>query len=343
VEDNEAHAEIVRRAFEGLQALFQLRVAASLKEARALLTTEPFDLIISDWNLPDGQGIEFLPAHSESLQCAVLLMTSQGTEQMAVRAMKSGSADYVVKSEITLGEMPQLAERALREWDHRVAQSRAEVAIRESLHEKEAMLREIHHRVKNNLQIISSLLQLQANEIDDPRILEVFEASKARVRSMSLVHEMLYQSESLARIDLATYFSGLAKSLLDSCCKSSLRPRLEVRVSAGAVSIDTAIPLGLIANELITNSLKYAFPDGRAGTVQVTCEILPDGDRLFSINDDGVGLLPGAVFENCSSLGLKLVGMFTRKLRGQGTWRREGGGLGYSLRFREQSPRRSEA
>jgi two-component sensor histidine kinase len=335
VEHDEAHVEIVKRAFVELGSAFQLRLASSLKEARTLLASIPFDLIISDWNLPDGQGIELLPDRSDGLRYAVLLMTSHGTEKMAVRALKAGSVDYVVKSETTLGRMPYLAERALREWDQRVARRRAEETTRAALHEKDVLLREIHHRVKNNLQIISSLLQLQANDIDDARLLAVFEASQIRVRSMALIHEMLYQSDSLARIDLETYLRRLSQILIATFCKAPTKPRLELRVSGGAVSIDTAIPLGLIANELISNALKYAFTDGRAGTVQVVCETLPDGERLLTIRDDGIGLPAGVEVENGTSLGLKLVEMFARKLRGKSTWLKKGGGLGYTLRFRD--------
>lgn len=335
VEDEPAHAEIVRRTFEGLERSYRLTVASCLREARDYLAIDYYDLVVSDWNLPDGQGIDLVPDSNAPVFYAVLLMTSHGTEQMAVRALKAGSVDYIVKSEQTLADMPYLAERALREWDNRVARWRAEATIRESLREKEALLKEIHHRVKNNLQIISSLLQLQANEMTDDRLLTVFEASQTRIRSIALIHEMLYQSESLAQVELEPYLQSLAQMLLTTFCGGRSRPNVELNVSGCVVRVDTAIPLGLIANELITNALKYAFPDRRAGTVKVQCDRLPDGHSRLTIRDDGVGLPPDFDLETNASMGLKLVGMFTRKLRGQGTWHRNGVGLGYSLQFQE--------
>lgn len=333
VEDNDAHAEIAQRAFKRCAGRFQLHVSCSLSEARALLAANTYDLVICDWNLPDGHGIEMLPPDSEDHSHAVLLMTSHGSEEMAVRALKAGSVDYIVKTPETLSDLPHLAERALCEWDNRVARRGADEAIRASLREKEALLQEIHHRVKNNLQIVSSLLQLQANEIADPRLHQVVEASQTRIRAMAMIHEMLYQSDSLARINLGGYLRGLSQMLLSTYARDTFRPRFELDVSGDSVNVETAIPLGLIANELIVNALKHAFPHNRPGLVRVECGSQPDGQWRFSVDDDGIGFPARLKIEESTSLGLKLISMFARKLRGTVTWRRTGVGSGFQLVF----------
>jgi two-component sensor histidine kinase len=197
-------------------------------------------------------------------------------------------------------------------------------------------LQEIHHRVKNNLQVISSLLQLQVNNIKDPQTVAIFQESQLRIRSMALIHEKLYQSDSLARIDLAEYLRDLVQLLLSTYAQDRSRVRLELDLSPTFVSIDAAIPLGLIANELITNSLKYAFPRGRSGMIRLEMKPLPEDEFLFSAVDDGVGLPDGLAIGEAASLGLRLVRMLTGQLDGQGTWEKAAVGTSFSLRFRDK-------
>ena len=213
---------------------------------------------------------------------------------------------------------------------------RAEERTRTALKEKEALLQEIHHRVKNNLQVISSLLQLQLNNIKDPRTLAIFQESQLRIRSMALIHEKLYQSDSLARIDLAEYLRDLVQLLLSTYAQDRSRVRLELDLSPTFVSIDAAIPLGLIANELITNSLKYAFPRDQSGMIRLELKPLPEDEFLFRVVDDGVGLPDGLAIGEAASLGLRLVRMLTGQLDGQGTWEKAVVGTSFSLRFRDK-------
>ena len=138
--------------------------------------------------------------------------------------------------------------------------------LKASLREKESLLKEIHHRVKNNLQVISSLLKLQAASIRDRSALEMFHESQNRIRSMALIHEKLYQSPDLSRVEFASYVRELLSLLLRSY---AARPQIELdtAIENAALSIELAVPLGLILNELISNCLKYAFPGGRAGRI----------------------------------------------------------------------------
>ncbi|MFH0966523.1 MAG: PAS domain S-box protein [Methanobacteriota archaeon] len=192
-------------------------------------------------------------------------------------------------------------------------QKAMEESISASLHEKELLLREIHHRVKNNLQIIISLLNLQIRRLDQPEIIEALRDSQNRVKSMALVHEHLYRGGDISRIDLDNYISSLAAILFQNYEREGKRIRFENRCHHIQVDINLAIPLGLITNELITNSLKYAFTGKEEGTLSITATESPDTITLITA-DDGVGI--GDV--DCSApatLGFRLVHDLTRQLK----------------------------
>jgi PAS domain S-box-containing protein len=182
---------------------------------------------------------------------------------------------------------------------------RAERVVTDSLKEKVTLLKEIHHRVKNNLQVISSLLSLQASELPGPEAREAFENSIRRVRSMALVHERLYRSGDLSQIDFAQYLSAVALDLAHSL----RRPGVGVNVDAQEImlSLDLAVPCGLIANELITNALKHAFPGGQKGAVVASITRRRDGLVEMSIVDNGVGLAPGTDVNAMPSMGFTTV------------------------------------
>ncbi len=199
----------------------------------------------------------------------------------------------------------------------------AEEKIKASLREKEVLLKEIHHRVKNNLQVISSLLKLQSKYIKDKRVIELFNESQQRVKSMALIHEELYKSADLARIKFASYVQSIADHLVRSYGAKSNTIDLKIDIDELQLDVDRAVPCGLIINELVTNSLKYAFPpEWRAGTGHRPCEISidmhasDDGHLLLKISDNGVGLPEGLDFRHSESLGLQLVTTLTEQLRG---------------------------
>jgi PAS domain S-box-containing protein len=186
------------------------------------------------------------------------------------------------------------------------AQRRAEELIQASLREKEALLREIHHRVKNNLQVTSSLLRLQAGMIGDERVQEMFAETQNRIRSMALVHEKLYQSTNLAQIDFAGYTRALAELLLRSFAVDPSQIALEVSGVPIELTIEVAVPCGLIINEALSNALKHAFPHGRRGTVVVRLE-RDTHTAAITVADDGVGLPSTLDIATVESLGLKLM------------------------------------
>jgi PAS domain S-box-containing protein len=194
---------------------------------------------------------------------------------------------------------------------------RAEDAIRESLHEKETLLKEIHHRVKNNMQLISSLLQLQSGYIRDPVALTAFREGQSRIRSMALIHEKLYQSASLARIDFSEYVRSLVSILMRTYNTRPDAVAVELRIDSISLNLDTAIPFGLILNELISNSLKHAFPDERRGVILVKLGRRTDGGFELLVKDNGVGVPDGFDWTQSKTLGSRLIHILTNQLEGE--------------------------
>lgn len=192
----------------------------------------------------------------------------------------------------------------------------AEGQLKALLSEKEILLKEIHHRVKNNLQVISSLLDLQVDSIDNPQALHVFKESQQRIRSMALIHEQLYQSGNLGRIDMAEYIQQLAASSFGSYSVAAAGIALQLTVEEVFLNLDTAIPCGLIRNELLSNSLKHAFPTGRTGEIAMTLQANPEGRYVLMVRDTGVGLPKDVDFHRPQSLGLQLISMLTDQLDG---------------------------
>ena len=205
--------------------------------------------------------------------------------------------------------------------------------IMSSLEEKEVMLKEIHHRVKNNMQVISSLLKLQSSHITDEKSLSLFKNSQNRVKSMALVHEKLYNSKDLAKIDFYDYVKKLTTHLMISYGVNTNLIKIIIDVKNVYFNINTAIPCGLIINEIISNSLKYAFPDGRKGKISLLIKKNKTENYIAIISDDGIGFPKDIDFKNTDSMGLQLVNSLTDQLHG--TIEMENNkGTTYKIRFK---------
>jgi len=344
IEDERAHAELVTRAFERWNPRHEVRIAHGLAEADALLAAAPADLVLADWKVPDGSGIDFA-REGRSLGAPVVIMTSFGNEARAVEAMKAGALDYVVKSDSTFADLPHIVERSLREWDRMEAIRRAEEALRESEHrartileaslrEKEVLLGEIHHRVKNNMQLIESLLMLQLRKLGTGEARRPFHDAMNRVHAMARTHEALCDSGDLERIDLGELARSLAGDILQA---EDLVTgiRLDYRLEPVVVGADRAIPCGVIVNELVSNALRHAYPEGRGpGTVRV--EVRPEGEAraALSVSDDGVGLAEASERAGGEGIGLPLVETLAAQIKGTlETEARKGKGTKVTVRF----------
>ncbi|MEW6011374.1 MAG: sensor histidine kinase [Euryarchaeota archaeon] len=196
------------------------------------------------------------------------------------------------------------------------------IQLEKALEEKEMLLKEIHHRVKNNLMVISSLLSLQSRYIKDKKALAVFKESQNRAKSMALIHEKLYRSTDLKRIDFGEYIRTFSAELYHSIVGDPRQVKLELNVEHVMLDINTSIPLGLIVNELITNSMKYAFPPGTEGKIKI--DFYPQDDYfILNVSDDGIGIPEEVDIENTKSLGLQLVNSLTEQINGQLTVNRK--------------------
>jgi PAS domain S-box-containing protein len=213
---------------------------------------------------------------------------------------------------------------------------KAEKQLKASLHEKDVMLKEIHHRVKNNLQIVTSLLRLQANYIEDKTVLDIFRESQNRIRSMLLIHEKLYRSEDLARTDFAKYIHDLAHDLFHCYGINPSLVSLQIRICNVLLGLDTAIPCGLIVNELVSNAFKYAFPNERKGKIYIRLSVGKQNNFVLRITDDGIGIPPDIDFRNTSSLGLSLVCTLVDQLQGTIDLNRTAGGTDFKITFTDQ-------
>jgi two-component sensor histidine kinase len=191
----------------------------------------------------------------------------------------------------------------------------AEDKIRQTLKEKETLLKEIHHRVKNNMSVISGLLYLMSDRIEDETMKGLFEESRQWIKSMALVHEKIYRTENLARIDFSDYIHSLVHDLLSSYHAKGREISTKINVRDIVLDINTAIPCGQIINELITNAMKYAFPEKTGGEIGIS---FTKTDHVYTliVKDNGIGLPVGFDHTKTNTLGLQLVDALTRQLRG---------------------------
>ncbi len=216
----------------------------------------------------------------------------------------------------------------------------AENALKASLKEKEMLLREIHHRVKNNLQLISSLLNLQLRQVKrkDETFEEIFEKIQGRIMAMALVHGALYGSENLESIDVSRYVQSIVAGLQASSSRSIKELGIKTDVKNISLDINAALACGLIVNELVTNSLKHAFPDGREGEIVVTLGPIGEKEFQLTVRDNGIGMPQHIDLERPESLGLDLVASLAKQLDGTVEFA-TGNGTEFHVRFHEPRKR----
>lgn len=180
---------------------------------------------------------------------------------------------------------------------------------------EEMHLKEVHHRIKNNLQVIASLLNLQSRNFEDETIKSAFRDSQNRVRSMSLAHEKLYRSPDLASIEVSDYIKNLTDNIFQTYSTGNNRIKLDIQADKEYLQIDKIVPVGLILNELITNSFKYAFPENEEGIISIKF-VIKGSEYILEVKDDGIGMPDNFDIDSSSSLGLKVVNMLVQQLEG---------------------------
>lgn len=204
---------------------------------------------------------------------------------------------------------------------------RVQQRLEEALREKTVLLNEVHHRVKNNLQVITSLLKLQADHAGDPGLCAMLAESCGRIKAMALTHQLLYERKDFSRLDLGDYLDRLVQSIRATYRATGGRVALRLALPPHVVHLDLerTIPCGLLVNELVTNSFKHAFPGECRGEIVIELGETQSGDIRFGVADDGIGLPPGVALDSLTSLGLQLVPLFVEQLHGTLHIEREGG------------------
>lgn len=328
VDDEKTVRIVLRRAMEKQG----YRVAEAANGEQCLEFCQQFKpaLVLLDAIMPQMDGFTCCNQLTTILSddCpAVLIITTLNDQASVDRAFEVGATDYATKPIDwpvllmrvqrliqTRWAMTQLRQRSTElmtanaalqtEITHRM---QAEKQLKLSLQGKEVLLKEIHHRVKSNLQVIGSLLRLQSRYTKDQQVLSMFRESQNRIKAMALVHEKLYQSQDLVRINFPEYISSLVASLLRSYGMNSANVNSQIDIDDISLEVDTAISCGLIINELVANSLKHAFPESREGEIRICLQAASDQEFVLSVSDNGVGFPKDLDFQDTESLGLQLV------------------------------------
>ena len=194
-----------------------------------------------------------------------------------------------------------------------------EARIDAALAEKDILLREVHHRVKNNLQVVNSLLDLQIDRVTDEAVLNMLRESQNRIKSMALIHQTLYQQQDFVQVDFGNFLDTLAPMLVSSYGMDAQHISLVIDAFDMQLSIHTAIPCGLVVNELISNALKHAFPKGRQGEIRIKMARDTEKFAILTVTDDGIGISDEIDLTQCATLGLQLVNLLTDQLGGEMT------------------------
>lgn len=327
LEDVQYDAELIEYELrhEGIN-FSSSRVETEEEFIRDLENFKP-DIILVDHSLPTFDGISALEINKKiSPEIPLIFVSGKIGDEFAVDMLKKGATDYVFKNNLT--KLVPAIKRALTERDELNELKLSKIQLQKALEEKEMLLKEIHHRVKNNLMIISSLLELQSHYIKDKTDLDFFKESKNRADSMALIHERLYQSKDLKKIDFDNYIRTLTGDLFNAYVTDSDEITLIVNVEDIMLDINAAIPLGLIITELFTNSLKYAFPSSLENPLAIHENYGKEDNLIYIdfrkkedeftliIKDNGIGFPKGLDYNNTDSLGLELVSSLTKQING---------------------------
>lgn len=341
VEDSLSDAAFTERALTKAGYTVSSERVVNAREMRAALGKNCWDLIIADYRLPEFDAPSALMLlHESGFDIPFIVVSGAMGEDLAVAMMRAGAQDYLLKDD--LARLAPAVEREIRDAHTRRQREQAEAALSESeqrfslqraalerqtalLQQRETMLREIHHRVKNNMQVMSSLLNLQSRVASNPEISRMLQENQNRIQSMALLHEILYQSEDLAVVDFSKYVRRMVEHLFRSYGVDNRQISLRAELDAVALELDDALPCGLLISEVVSNSLKHGFPEGRRGEVRISLRPQPVGSVSLVLSDSGVGLPPGLDWTTSRSLGLRLVRALGLQLRASLEIRSQGG------------------
>jgi two-component sensor histidine kinase len=318
VEDNPADVRLLCEMFSNERPdTYAITHFPRLGQALNFLARDAVDIVLLDLGLPNEGGVDTVRrVRKLAPQVPLIVLTCRDDDAMVAEAMLEGAQDYLVKGQIEQRALPRALRHAIERFSMLTKAAHTNIELEQRVLEKDILLSEIHHRVKNSLQVVSSLLSLESARIQDPSINEVLQSTQNRIRSMALIHQTLYQSRDFARVDFNAFLLSFVPTLIQSYSVQPDQVSLTIHVAEVRLPIDAAIPCGLIVNELISNALKHAFPDGRKGTICISFTQDDDNHATLSVADDGIGIPEGFSFERSDTLGVQLVYLLAGQIAG---------------------------
>ena len=318
VEDNPGDVRLLQEMFSGERpGSYELIHMPRLGMALNRLARGGVDIALLDLGLPDGDGLEIVrKVRAIAPQVPLVVLTGRDDDKVIAEAMLEGAQDYLVKGQVEQRALPRALRHAVERFSLHNKAALTNIELERRVQEKDILLGEIHHRVKNSLQVVSSLLSLEGARIQDATVIEMLQTTQNRIRSMALIHQTLYQSKDFARVDFHAFLMSFVPTLIQSY---SIHPEwvaLDFQVAEVHLPIEEAIPCGLIVNELVSNALKHGFPDGRKGKIEVDFRHDGKAYATLQVSDDGKGIPEEVDFERTDTLGVQLVYLLAEQLRG---------------------------
>ncbi|SFZ82450.1 Two-component sensor histidine kinase, contains HisKA and HATPase domains [Devosia enhydra] len=290
VDDDDALVRLVQRRLGRVG--FEVVHAPHAEAALGRLEQGGIDIIALDHYLPGGIGLDLIAELGQREGAPpIVYVTGSAETAIAVSALKAGAVDFVPKTVsedftvLLIAALEQAAQKARFEAE-RIA---AEAAVRAARDRAEMLLREVNHRVANSLALVSSLVSLQAKAVQDQAARDALEETQARIYAVSLVHRRLYASDDVSGVSLDEYVEGLLEHLVTSVAEGDRQVKLSTELEGARVATDKAVSLGVVVTELVTNAIKYAFPDGRCGEILVRFRTVGEGQGELAVIDNGIG------------------------------------------------------
>lgn len=322
VDDNETIRQLYRRILE--KHVNFLYIAENGSHGLELYLKHKPDLVITDMVMPVMNGLEMVKEIKKiAPEAKFVVMSAYSEKDSFIESIHLGIDGYLMKpveAKKLLSLIDEFAGITLMKWELEAKEKKrqeAEEYLKKSLAEKDVLLREVHHRVKNNMQIISSILSMQSRSIDEPRLKEVLQESQNRIHSMALIHENLYNNKSLANIMFSTYIKSLTGNIARTYSSQQANIQFDYQIEIAYLSMDIAIPCGLIINELISNSFKYAFVNLPGGVISIHFKRLKDDEYVLTVADNGVGIPAEVNIFKTKSLGMKILHKLVQQIDGE--------------------------
>lgn len=298
--------------------------AKTLAEGSREAGLNRFDIVLLDLSLPDSSGIATVQAMRAALpEAPIVVLTGQDDNELADAALQAGAQDYLVKGQFENDALKRAVRHAILRNNLEAERKKAEEKIKDLLAEKELLLKEVHHRIKNNMNTIVSLLVLQATRLKNPEAVAALKDSQSRVLSMMVLYDKLYRSHSFMEVSFKEYLINLIEEIAANF-ENRDRVKVEMQIEDFIINTKVLSTLGIIVNELITNAMKYAFSGRDKGLLTVSAT-LKDKTVTLIIKDNGIGLPETVNIEASTGFGLELINMLTKQLKGNIKIERSGG------------------